>query len=352
MIFDTTKSLSLSDFDYEIPEELIAQYPAEKRENSRLLVMNRRTGSLEHSHFSNIGEFLRDDDVLVVNKTKVFPSRVFAIKEKTDHEIEIFLLRSLGNNLWESLVKPARKVRVGNRLIFSNGISAEVIDNTVSGGRVLEFDLKKGESLYPILDEIGTWPLPPYIKRESTKIDQERYQTVYAETVGAVAAPTAGLHFTNEILTQLKTRGIDVHSVLLHVGIGTFQPVRVEDVSKHRMASEFYEVTEETVDAIKKAKAKKRRIIAVGTTSVRALESAFQPPRGLIAGSGWTDKYIHPPYEFNVIDGLITNFHQPKSTLLMLVSAFSNRENIIRTYKTAIAEKYHFFSYGDAMFLQ
>jgi len=350
MLFDTAKALTLSEFDYELPEKLIAQYPAEKRDKSKLMLLNARSGEFEHSEFSKILNHLNEGDVLVVNNTKVFPSRLFANKDKTDTEIELFLLRELGNNLWETLVKPARKVRVGNKLIIGKDLICDVVDNTVSGGRVVRFE-KNGADFYSLLDRLGHWPLPPYINRESEKIDRERYQTVYAEHRGAVAAPTAGLHFTDPLLRRAEKKGVQIAPVLLHVGLGTFRPVNVEDITKHQMDAEFYDVTQDTVDIINKAKEEGRRIIGVGTTVVRALESAVVPPRGLEPSSGWTDKFIYPPYEFRVVDGIITNFHQPKSTLLMLIAAFSSREKILNAYQAAVKQKYRFFSYGDAMFL-
>ncbi len=350
MFFDTAKALTLSDFDYELPEKLIAQYPNDKRDGSRLLMMDGRSGEIEHGKFNDITNYLEAGDVLVVNNTKVFPSRLFAHKDKTETEIELFLLRELGNNLWETLVKPARKVRVGNKLVIGEGLICDVVDNTVSGGRVVRFE-QNGTDFFTLLDKYGHWPLPPYIHRDSEDLDKERYQTVYAEHRGAVAAPTAGLHFTESLLKKVQKKGVKVVNVLLHVGLGTFRPVNVEDITKHQMDAEFYDVSTETVDVINQAKAEGRRVIGVGTTVVRALESAIIPPRGLEAASGWTDKFIYPPYDFRVVDGIITNFHQPKSTLLMLVSAFSSREKILKAYGEAVKMKYRFFSYGDAMFL-
>jgi len=351
MLFDTVQQVSLSDFDYHLPPEQIAQYPAPTRDGSRLMVVDRRTGEFKHDRFKNFIDYLRPDDVLVFNNTRVFPSRLFAKKDKTDTEIELFLLRELGHKLWEALVKPARKVRVGNKLVIGGELVCDVVDNTVSGGRVVRFNID-GEQIYEALDRLGTWPLPPYIKRPAEPLDRERYQTVYAQHRGAVAAPTAGLHFTEEILNAIKEKGVEIHYILLHVGLGTFRPVQVEDITKHHMDSEYYEVSPEVARALNEAKQAGRRIIAVGTTVVRALESAVQRPRGLIASSGWTDKFIYPPYDFKMVDALLTNFHQPKSTLLMLVSAFAGTENILRAYNAAVKEGYRFFSYGDAMFLQ
>lgn len=350
MLFDRAKALTLSDFDYELPDELIAQHPTAKRDGSKLLIMDAQSGDVEHSKFANVVDSLKSGDVLILNNTKVFPSRLFARKDKTDTEIELFLLRELGNNLWETLVKPARKVRVGNKLVIEDKITCDVVDNTVSGGRVVRFD-KNGGDFYSILDEVGKWPLPPYIIREANDEDKDRYQTVYAEHRGAVAAPTAGLHFTEALLKKAKAKGVEIHTVTLHVGLGTFRPVNVEDITKHQMDAEYFNVPEETVTAIKKAKTEGRRVIGVGTTVVRALESAVMYPRELEPGDGWTNKFIYPPYIFRVVDGIITNFHQPKSTLLMLVSAFSSKEKILKAYKVAVENKYRFFSYGDAMFI-
>lgn len=351
MLFDRAKALTLSDFDYQLPEDLIAQHPTSRRDGSKLLIMDKQSGDLKHSKFSHIVDALEKGDVLILNNTKVFPSRLFARKDKTDTEIELFLLRELGNNLWETLVKPARKVRVGNKLVIGDRITCDVVDNTVSGGRVVRFD-KNGGDFFSILDEVGHWPLPPYIGRDADDNDKLRYQTVYAEHRGAVAAPTAGLHFTEALLKKVRDKGVEIHTVILHVGLGTFRPVNVEDITKHQMDAEYFNVPDETVAAIKLAKQEGRRVIGVGTTVVRALESAVMYPRELEAGDGWTNKFIYPPYEFRVMDGIITNFHQPKSTLLMLVSAFSSKEKILKAYQEAIDKKYRFFSYGDAMFIR
>ncbi len=351
MLFDRVKALTLSDFDYHLPDELIAQRPATKRDGSKLLMMDAQSGEVKHGKFSSIVDTLQKGDVLVLNNTKVFPSRLYARKDKTDTEIELFLLRELGNNLWETLVKPARKVRVGNKLVIGDKITCDVVDNTVSGGRVVRFE-NNGDDFFSILDEVGHWPLPPYINHEADEKDKERYQTVYAEHQGAVAAPTAGLHFTGALLEKIKAKGVEIHTVILHVGLGTFRPVNVEDITKHQMDAEYFNVPEETVTAIKKARTEGRRVIGVGTTVVRALESAVMYPRELEAGDGWTNKFIYPPYEFRVVDGIITNFHQPKSTLLMLVSAFSSKEKILEAYRIAVEKGYRFFSYGDAMFIR
>ena len=351
MFFDQIQPLTLSDFSYELPENLIAQYPAKKRGGSRLLILNKKTGTVDHKKFTDMAEFLNPGDVLIINETKVFPARLFALKDKTDTKVEVFLLRDLGRKLWEVLVKPARKVRVGNKLVIAGKYTCDVIDNTISGGRVIRFE-SNGQTVYEMLDQVGNWPLPPYIHRPAEDLDKERYQTVYAREYGAVAAPTAGLHFTESLLKQVRDKGVIVKPVLLHVGLGTFRPVKVEDLSRHHMDVEEFEVPVDTVNAIKTAKARGKRVIAVGTTVVRSLESSVVKPNGLKAMKGWTDKFIKPPYEFKVIDALITNFHQPKSTLLMLVAALSSRDMIMKAYTTAVAEKYRFFSYGDAMFIR
>ena len=335
--------MRLSDFDYELPEELIAQYPLEKRDHSKLMVVHRKDGKIEHKRFYNIIEYLRPGDLIVINETKVFPARLFAVKDRTDAKVEVFLLRELENNLWEVLVKPARKVRIGNKLTIAEGVQCDVIDNTVSGGRVVRFVNISREELYKLIDEVGQSPLPPYIKRDPTPEDKKRYQTVYAKKRGAVAAPTAGLHFTEELLEKIKQKGVKVASIVLHIGLGTFRPVTVEDLSRHRMDSEYFEVSPETALAINEAKEKGRRIIAVGTSVVRCLETVSVSGFQISPKRGWTDKFIYPPYQFKIIDAIITNFHQPKSTLLMMVSAFAGHELIMKAYQEAIREKYRFY---------
>jgi len=343
--------MRLSDFDYELPEELIAQYPLEKRDHSKLMVVHRKDGKIEHKRFYNIIEYLRPGDLIVINETKVFPARLFAVKDRTDAKVEVFLLRELENNLWEVLVKPARKVRIGNKLTIAEGVQCDVIDNTVSGGRVVRFVNISREELYKLIDEVGQSPLPPYIKRDPTPEDKKRYQTVYAKKRGAVAAPTAGLHFTEELLEKIKQKGVKVASIVLHIGLGTFRPVTVEDLSRHRMDSEYFEVSPETALAINEAKEKGKRIIAVGTSVVRCLETVSVSGFQISPKRGWTDKFIYPPYQFKIIDAIITNFHQPKSTLLMMVSAFGGHELIMKAYQEAIKNKYRFFSFGDAMLI-
>lgn len=341
--------MKLSDFKYNLPEKLIAQYPSEQREKCRLMVLDRATGNTEDKVFEQVVDYFEKGDSLVLNETKVFPARLEGTKDKTDAKVEVFLLRELEKNLWEVLVKPARKVRVGNRLSIGNDLSCDVIDNTVSGGRVVRFNYKG--DFYSIVDKIGRSPLPPYIKREPEPMDKERYQTVYARVRGAVAAPTAGLHFSPQLLKEIEKKGVKIVKVVLHLGLGSFRPVVVEDLSRHKMDSEYYEIPQEAADAINETKRNKRKVFAVGTSVVRALETSVTSEGWAKPGSGWTDKFIFPPYDFKIVDRLITNFHLPNSTLLMLVSAFATRDQIFKAYRRAIREKYHFYSYGDSMLI-
>ena len=340
--------MKTSDFDYELPEELIAQHPAAQRDHSRLLVMDKYTGAVEHRVFRDIVDYLHAGDVLVLNNTKVIPARIYGVKEGGTAKIEVLLLKRDDDlpNTWEVLVHPGKRAKVGTVIDFGEGrLKGEVIANTSAGRKVtFHFDGIFEE----ILEELGTMPLPPYIHEQLE--DQNRYQTVYAKVDGSAAAPTAGLHFTTELLETLRQNGIEIEEVLLHVGLGTFKPVSEEDIEDHEMHSEYYEISQETADRINKAKAEGRRIISVGTTSTRALESAAKDGR-LQAGSGWTNIFIYPGYKWQIIDGLITNFHLPKSTLMMLVSALSTREHILAAYKEAVAQRYRFFSFGDAMFI-
>ncbi|MCP4724378.1 MAG: tRNA preQ1(34) S-adenosylmethionine ribosyltransferase-isomerase QueA [bacterium] len=341
--------MKLSDFKYNLPEELIAQSPVKPRDKARLMVIDRSNKSFDHKNFSDITDYLDEGDCLVINETKVFSARITGIKEKTDAEVEIFLLRELENNLWEVLVKPARKVRIGNRLIVDGSIMCDVLDNTVSGGRVVRFDYD--DDFHTVIDRIGKSPLPPYIKREPTADDKERYQTVYANARGAVAAPTAGLHFTKELVDKVIAKGIKIVPVVLHVGLGSFRPVQVEDLTRHRMDSEYFEITEDAAKTINETKANGGNVVCVGTTSVRSIETAITSNHDVKPYKGWTDKFIYPPYEFRSVDKLITNFHLPCSTLLMLVSAFSSRDLVFKAYRKAMKEKYRFYSYGDAMII-
>ncbi|MFQ6615218.1 MAG: tRNA preQ1(34) S-adenosylmethionine ribosyltransferase-isomerase QueA [Fidelibacterota bacterium] len=342
--------MRLTDFDYHLPNARIAQYPARRRDYARLMVLHRDTETIEHRRFLNIVNYVKKNDLVIVNTTKVFPARLFAVKDRTDAKVEVFLLRELENDLWEVLVKPARKVRIGNKLHFTDKVHCDVIDNTVSGGRVVRFEYE-GDSFYKIIDRIGHSPLPPYIKRKAEPRDKTRYQTVFAEKRGAVAASTAGLHFTEGLLKKIKAKGVRVVPITLHIGLGTFRPVQVEDLTRHQMDSEYFEVPAETAIAINETRSRGKRIFAVGTSTVRALETVVVSGFQVTANRGWTDKFIYPPYKFKMTDALITNLHQPKSTLLMLVCAFANREFVFRAYREAVKKQYRFLSYGDAMLI-
>ena len=341
--------MKLSDFKYNVPERLIAQYPTKKRGDSRMMVLDRGAPKLEEKNFKDVIHYLKEGDCLVVNETRVFPARLTGIKDKTMAEVEIFLLRELEKDLWEVLVKPARKVRVGNKLNVGGLLMCEVVDNTVSGGRVVRF-MYEGD-FNDIIEKIGKVPLPPYIKREAESVDKERYQSIFAQQRGAVAAPTAGLHFDKKIIKKIEGKGIKVVPVLLHVGLGTFRPIVVEDLTRHKMDSEYFEISDESASIINAAKKQGGRIMAIGTTVVRVLESVVTTEGRAKADKGWTDKFIYPPYDFRVVDMLLTNFHMPASTLLMLVCAFGGNDLVIKAYRKAIREKYRFFSYGDAMLL-
>ncbi|HOA63589.1 MAG TPA: tRNA preQ1(34) S-adenosylmethionine ribosyltransferase-isomerase QueA [Bacilli bacterium] len=339
--------MKVEEFDYDLPEELIAQTPLENRAASRLMTVNRKTGEIGHYHFYEIGNFLQPGDVLVLNDTKVLPSRIIGEKVPTKAKIEVLLLQEYTNNQWEALVRPARRVKVGTEINFNNVMSATVIEKFDEGLVKLQFNYD-GIFLEK-LSQIGQMPLPPYIKSKLN--DPDRYQTVYAKHLGSSAAPTAGLHFTEELLESLKQNGIEIVYVTLHVGLGTFRDVKVENVEEHKMHSEYYEMKEEAALALNKAKAEGRRIISVGTTSTRTLESIYQKYNKFVACHDKTDIFIYPGYEFKAIDALITNFHLPKSTLIMLVSAFASKDLIFKAYHEAIKERYRFFSFGDAMFI-
>ncbi|MCL5781418.1 MAG: tRNA preQ1(34) S-adenosylmethionine ribosyltransferase-isomerase QueA [Firmicutes bacterium] len=340
--------MKLSDFDFQLPEELIAQEPVEKRDQSRLMVVHRDSGAIEHKTFREIIEYLRPGDVLVMNESKVLPTRIFGTKTSTGAKIELLLLRQVAPNRWEALVKPGKKARTGDMLDFGNGLmTGSILDHTDVGGRIIEFSYR--EPFLQVLERIGTMPLPPYIKKPLA--DQQRYQTVYARQEGSVAAPTAGLHFTRELLEEIRAKGVKTVTVLLHVGLGTFRPVQVEDITRHSMHQEYFEITPQAAEEINRAKNRGGRVIAVGTTSVRSLETSCDENGQVLPGSGMTGIFIYPGYKFKVIDGLITNFHLPKSTLLMLVSALAGREKILAAYRLAVQEKYRFFSFGDAMFI-
>lgn len=337
------------DFWYDLPEELIAQTPLEKRDTSRLMVLDRETGAVTHKHFYDIIDYLEEGDLLVVNDSRVLPARIYGIKDETGAKVEFLLLNQVNGNNWETLCKPGKKAKVGAKFTFGNGIlKATVIEVKEDGNRVVSFECD--ENFYTALDKIGQMPLPPYITEELK--DNERYQTVYSRELGSAAAPTAGLHFTPELLDKIKKKGIRIARVTLHVGLGTFRPVKVEDVSNHKMHSEHYEIPEETAKLINETKANGKRVIAVGTTSCRTLESVATFFGEIKPCDGFTDIFIYPGYEFKVLDGLITNFHLPESTLIMLVSAFAGYENTMNAYKTAVDEKYRFFSFGDAMFIK
>ncbi|MBN2416501.1 tRNA preQ1(34) S-adenosylmethionine ribosyltransferase-isomerase QueA [bacterium] len=341
--------MKLSDFKYQVPEELIAQYPSKKRGDSRLMVVDRESETVGHHTFKEFYKYLNKGDCLVVNQTRVFPARLAGVKDKTNAKVEIFLLRELENDLWEVLVRPARKVRVGNKLNVGGVLGCEVVDNTVSGGRVVRFNYDG--SFYDIIDEIGQVPLPPYIKRDSEDVDKDRYQSIFASKRGAVAAPTANLHFDNKMVKKLESRGVKVVPVLLHVGLGTFRPIVVEDLTRHKMDSEYFEISQEAAAAINSTIEKGNKIVAVGTTVVRVLESVVTTNRHIKADRGWTDKFIYPPYDFKIVNALLTNFHQPASTLIMLTCAFGGRDLIFKAYEEALKEQYRFFSYGDAMLI-
>ncbi len=348
--------MKLSHFQFNLPTELLAEFPAENRDESRLMVIDRKKGTIEHKTFKDVIDYFGDGDVMVLNNTKVFPARMFGNKEKTGARIEVFLLRELNaeQRLWDVLVDPARKIRIGNKLYFGDDDSlvAEVIDNTTSRGRTLRF-LYDGsyDEFRRKLTELGETPIPKYINREVTEEDAERYQTIYAKEEGAVAAPTAGLHFSKHLLKRLEIKGVDFAEVTLHVGLGTFNPVEVEDLSKHKMDSEELKITQKACDIVNNAKAKKKKICVVGTTSMRAIESAVSSQRTLNTFDGWTNKFIFPPYDFSIADAMITNFHTPKSTLLMMVSAFCGHDLMRKAYDEAIKEGYKFYSYGDAMLI-
>ncbi|MBQ7219290.1 MAG: tRNA preQ1(34) S-adenosylmethionine ribosyltransferase-isomerase QueA [Ruminococcus sp.] len=339
--------MKTSDFFYNLPEELIAQTPLEPRDSSRLMVLHKDSDSIEHKHFYDIIDYLNEGDTLIVNDSRVIPARIYGYKADTGAKIEFLLLRQLDGSRWETLVKPGRKAKVGTEFVFGDGLlKARVLEVADDGNRIVE--LQSDENIYATLDKIGQMPLPPYITEKLE--DQERYQTVYSHELGSAAAPTAGLHFTNELLDKIRKKGVNIGYVTLHVGLGTFRPVKVDDVTKHKMHSEHYEIPEETAELIKRTKAAGKRVIAVGTTSCRTLESVAATGE-IRACDGFTDIFIYPGFEFKVLDGLITNFHLPESTLIMLVSAFYGYDKTMKAYETAVDEKYRFFSFGDAMII-
>lgn len=341
--------MKVEEFDFDLPEELIAQTPLKKRDESKMLVLDKVTGEVEHKKFFDLETLLNKGDVLVLNDTKVMPARLYGVKEETDAAIEVLMLKDIGDDTWECLAKPAKRVKVGTVISFGDGLlKARCIDIKDEGIRI--FKLEYNGILYEILDKLGEMPLPPYIHEKLE--DKDRYQTVYAKVVGSAAAPTAGLHFTKELLDKLKAKGVEIEYVTLHVGLGTFRPVSVENINDHVMHSEFYQMSKETADRLSLAKKEGRRIISVGTTSTRTLETIMSLYGEFRECSGWTNIFIYPGYKFKAIDALITNFHLPKSTLVMLVSALAGREHILNAYKEAIDNKYRFFSFGDSMFIK
>ena len=348
--------MKLSEFNFDLPQELIAEYPSENRDECRLMVINRKTRKIEHKLFKDVLSYFDEGDVMILNNTRVFPARMYGNKEKTGAKIEVFLLRELNREsfLWDVLVDPARKIRIGNKLYFGedDSLVAEVIDNTTSRGRTLRF-LFDGpyEEFKKIITELGETPLPKYIKREVEPMDEEMYQTIFATEEGAVAAPTAGLHFSRELLKRLELKGVNFAELTLHVGLGTFRSVEVEDLTKHKMDSEQVIISEKAVNVVNEAKQNKKKVCAVGTTSMRAIESSVSTEGMLKPYDGWTNKFIFPPYDFMVADSLITNFHTPLSTLLMMISAFMGHDLMMEAYHEAIKEKYRFYSYGDAMLI-
>ncbi|ADR22953.1 S-adenosylmethionine:tRNA ribosyltransferase-isomerase [Marivirga tractuosa] len=347
--------MKLSEFKFELPLKLVAQHPAEDRDLAKLMVLHKDTGEIEHKTFKDIVDYFDEGDILVTNNTKVFPARLYGNKEKTGAQIEVFLLRELNKemHLWDVLVDPARKIRVGNKLYFGDGeLVAEVIDNTTSRGRTIKF-LYDGDDqdFYKLVDSLGETPLPKYIKRPVEEADRERFQTIYAEEVGAVAAPTAGMHFTRQVLKRMELKGIKTSPITLHIGLGTFRPVDVEDLTKHKMDSENFKVPVKTAELVNESLNSKKRVCAVGTTAMRSMESSVTANNRLKENEGWTDRFIFPPYEFKICNALLTNFHMPESTLLMMAAAFGGYDNVMNAYQEAIKHKYRFLSYGDAMLI-
>ena len=348
--------MKLSQFKYKLPPELIATHPAPNRDESRLMVLNRKEQTIEHKMFKDVLNYFDDGDVMILNNTKVFPARLYGNKEKTGAKIEVFLLRELNreSRLWDVMVDPARKIRIGNKLYFGedDALVAEVIDNTTSRGRTLRF-LFDGtyDEFKQTIESLGETPLPKYIKREVEEDDKDRYQTVFAKVEGAVAAPTAGLHFSKQLMKRLELKGVDFAEITLHVGLGTFRPVEVEDLTKHKMDSEEFEIRQDACDIVNPAKDKRKRICAVGTTAMRAIESSVTTQNHLTPYKGWTNKFIFPPYDFHIANTMITNFHIPQSTLLMMTSAFAGYDFLFEAYEQAVKEKYRFFTYGDAMLI-
>jgi S-adenosylmethionine:tRNA ribosyltransferase-isomerase len=343
--------MKLSDFKYNLPKGAIAKYPVSPRDKAKLMVLDRETQEITNKKFSNVADYISKGDVLVVNETRVFQARLYGKKEKTNAKIEVFLLRELNaeESIWDVIVDPARKVRIGNKIYFNDRLWCEVIDNTTSRGRTVRFN--QPNNVFKAVEKIGLTPLPPYIKREPEPSDKENYQTVYAKVDGSVAAPTAGLHFTPKLLSKIKNKGATIVPIILHIGLGTFRPVEVEDLTKHKMDSEYYEIPVKSADLINKAIDAKKNVFVVGTSTTRALETSVTAEGKVKPNRGWTDKFIYPQYDFKIVSKLITNFHQQESTLLMLVCAFAGTDFIIKAYKKALKEKYKFLSYGDAMLI-
>ncbi len=344
--------MKLSDFRYKLPKTAIAKFPASPRDSAKMIVLDKAKQAIEHKTFSDLPDYVSKGDVIVVNETKVMQARLFGQKERTNAKIEVFVLRELNKeeNIWDVIVDPARKVRIGNRIYFNDKLWCEVIDNTTSRGRTVRFNEDAGD-IFKAIEKIGQTPLPPYIKRDTTPEDKESYQTIFAEFDGSVAAPTAGLHFTPELVKKLKKKGVKFANVLLHIGLGTFRAVEVEDLTKHKMDSEYFEIMQDSADIINKALTTKKKVISVGTSTTRALESSVTAEGFVKSNFGWTDKFIFPPYEFKITKRLITNFHQPESTLLMLSAAFAEYDFLMKSYKKAMKEGYRFLSYGDAMLI-
>ncbi len=344
--------MKLSAFKYNLPKTAIAKFPVSPRDSAKMMVLDRETNSIEDKKFSDIINYMSKGDVIVVNETKVLQARLFGKKERTNAKIEVFVLRELNKkeNIWDVIVDPARKVRIGNRIYFTDNLWCEVIDNTTSRGRTVRFNEDAGD-IFAAIEKIGTTPLPPYIKREAVYKDRKDYQTIFAKRDGSVAAPTAALHFTPDLIRKIKRKGIKVATVILHIGLGTFRPVEVEDLTKHRMDSEYYEISQNSADIINNALHSKKRIFSVGTSTTRAIETSVTAEGLVKPDIGWTDKFIFPPYKFKIVSKLITNFHQPESTLLMLTAAFGDYDLVMKAYKKALKSKYRFLSYGDAMLI-
>ncbi len=342
--------MRISEYDFKLPQGFIAQYPPEERDRSKLMILHRENESIEHKIFYRIVDYLEKGDGLVINQTRIFPARLFGKLENKDSKIEILLLKKIEEDVWEILVKPGRKAKIGQKLVFDqNGLSCEILDKSPAGGRIVKFSYDG--DFFQIVDRIGVIPLPPYIKREPEIVDKKRYQTIYAKEIGAVAGPTAGFHFTDELLKKIEEKGIILIPIILHVGLGTFRPIKVDDPSQHRMESEYYKINQSSTQKIKQVKKNGGRIFAVGTSVVRTLETVAREYKILDPGEGWTDIFIYPPYQFKLVDAILTNFHLPKSTLLLLVSAFANKDLIFKAYQEAMDKKYRFYSYGDAMLI-